>query len=267
MSIKKPDQPLPSSPTSTPSPMPTYIPDHALNGDSHDQILRNRGIRFMHYKATPCPNMNRLDDNSHVPDCPFCDDSGWLYYGDPKLITGTFMSNSLEKLFERQGIWEIGSAIVSLPTVYDDGTEADFNSYDQLHVLDYEVRLWELKEYEPTVSLQQQLRYPITQIDYMSVINGPALRELEEGVDFNIVDGNIEWIAGKQPSYSNTTESGDTFTVSYFANPVYNVVQTLRELRVTQEMVNGAKNARRLPMQVLVKRDFLMNGPGKIGQP
>lgn len=267
MSIKKPDQPLPSSPTSTPSPMPTYIPDPALRGESHDEILRNRGIRFMHYKATPCPNMNRLDDNSHVPDCPFCDNSGWLFYGEPKLITGTFMSNSLEKLFERQGIWELGSAIVSLPTQYDDGTEADFNAYDQLHVLDYEVRLWELKEYEPTPNRQQSLRYPITHIEYMSVINGNTVRELVAGVDYNIVDGNIEWVAGQQPSYSNTNESGDVFTVSYFANPVYNVVQTLREMRVTQEMVGGIKNARRLPMQVLVKRDFLMNGPGKIGKP
>lgn len=267
MSIKKPDQPLPSSPTSTPSPMPQYIPDPALRGESHDQILQNRGIRFKHYKATPCPNMNRLDDNSHEPDCPFCDDSGWLFYGEAKIITGSFMSNSLEKIFERQGIWEVGTAIVSMPTQYDDGTEADFNSYDQLHVLDYEVRLWELKEYEPTPNRQQRLRYPITHIEYMAVINGTNLRELVAGVDYNIVDGNIEWVAGKQPSYSNTNEAGDTLTISYFANPVYNVVQTLRELRVTQEMVAGAKNARRLPMQLLVKRDFLQNAPGKIGQP
>jgi hypothetical protein len=177
------------------------------------------------------------------------------------------MSNSLEKLFERQGIWEIGTAIVSLPTNYDDGTEADFNTYDKLVVLDYEVRLWELKEYEPTSNNQQRLRYPVTQVEYMAAINGSTLRELEAGIDFNIVDGNIEWVAGKELSYNNAREAGDTFTVSYFANPVYNVVQTLRELRVTQEMVNGSKNARRLPMQVLVKRDFLLNPPGKIGQP
>ncbi len=267
MSIKKPDQPLPSSPTSTPSPMPTYIPDHALRGEAHDQILQNRGIRFLHKKATPCPNMNRLDDNSHIPECPHCDDSGWLYYGEHKIITGSFMSNGLEKLFERQGIWEIGTAIVSMPTQFDDGTEADFNSYDQLHVLDYEVRLWELKEYNPTANRQQRLRYPITHIEYMAVINGSTIREFVVGVDFNIVDGNIEWVAGQQPSYNNTTEAGDVFTVSYFANPVYNIVQTLRELRVTQEMVGGIKNARRLPQQLLVRRDFLANSSEKVNGP
>lgn len=266
MSIKKPDQILPNTPTSTPSPMPLRIPDPAFRGESHDQILQNRGIRFLHKKATPCPNMNRLDDDSHDPQCPFCDNSTWLFY-DEKQITGSFMSNSLEKIFERMGIWEIGSALVSVPTQYDDGTEADFNTFDQLIVLDYEVRMWELKEYEPTTGNKQKLRYPINHIEYAAVISNGILRVLEEGVDFNIVDGMIEWVAGKQPSYNNTTEAGDVVTFSYFANPVYNIVQTLRELRVTQEMVDGQKQARRLPQQLLVKRDFLPTGADKVGGP
>ena len=50
-------------------------------------------------------------------------------------------------------------------------------------------------------------------------------------------------------------------SITYAANPVYNVLQTLHELRVTQELVNGEKVAKRLPQQVLVKRDFLFK-PG-----
>jgi len=246
--------------------MPIYIPDPALRGESHDQILKNRGIRFLHKKATLCPNMNRLDDDSHDPECPFCDNSTWLYYNQ-NYITGWFASNSLEKIFERLGIWEIGSAIVSLPTEYDDGTEADFNTFDQLIVLDYEVRLWELKEYEPTAGNKQKLRYPITHVEYAAVTTGNVLKELKEGIDFNIVDGMIVWVVGKEPSYNNANEAGDVVTFSYFANPVYNVVQTLRELRVTQEMVDGQKQARRLPQQILVKRDFLPTGADKIGGP
>lgn len=266
MTIKKPDQVLPSSPTSTPSPMPFNIPDPSIRGAAHSQILQNRGIRFLHRKATPCPNIQRLDDDSHEPNCPICDDNGWLYYYENNIV-GTFVSNSLEKIFERQGIWEIGSAIVSLPTSYTDGTEADFNTYDQLVVLDYEVRMWEIKEYEPTDLNQQQLRYPITHIEYMSVVNNNVLRVLEEGVDFNIVNGMIQWVPGQQPAYNKAKQTGDVFTVSYFANPIYNVVQTLRELRVTQEMVNGVKQSIRLPQEVLVKRDFLPNGSEKVGGP
>lgn len=266
MTIKKPDQVLPSSPTSTPSMMPFNIPDSSIRGEAHSQILQNRGIRFKHKKATPCPNIQRLDDDSHEPNCPICDDNGFLYYYE-NFITGTFVSNSLQKIFERQGIWETSSAIVSLPTTYSDGTEADFNSFDQLIVLDYEVRMWEIKEYQPTANNQQQLRYPITHIEYMSVVNNNILRVLVQGVDFNIVNGMIQWVPGRQPVYNPGKQVGDVFTVSYFANPVYNVVQTLRELRVTQEMVNGVKTAIRLPMEVLVKRDFLPNGSEKVKGP
>jgi len=35
----------------------------------------------------------------------------------------------------------------------------------------------------------------------------------------------------------------------------------MRELRITQQMINGQKTAIRLPQQILVKRDFLFNPP------
>jgi len=266
MTIKKPSQVLPSSPTSTPSMMPMNIPDTSIRGEAHSQILENRGIRFLHKKATPCPNIKRLDDDSHEPNCPICDDNGWLYYYQNN-ITGMFVSNSLQKIFERQGIWEIGSAIVSLPTEYSDGTEADFNTYDQLTVLDYEVRMWEIKEYQPTANGLQQLRYPITHVEYLSAVIGGVLKVFVQGTDFNVVDGKIQWLGGHTPPYNPARQVGEVYTVSYFANPVYNVVQTLRELRVTQEMVNGVKQAVRLPQEVLVKRDFLPNGSEKVGGP
>jgi hypothetical protein len=39
------------------------------------------------------------------------------------------------------------------------------------------------------------------------------------------------------------------------------VLQHLRELRISQELVGGVKQPVRLPQQVLVKRDFLFNKP------
>ena len=42
------------------------------------------------------------------------------------------------------------------------------------------------------------------------------------------------------------------------------VVQSLRELRVTQEMVNGVKQIRRLPQQVLIRRDFMVGAAEKL---
>ena len=245
---------------SFPNGMPVNIPDPSLKGQAFDTLINNRGIRFIHRLAAPCPNLRSLHDNSHNPNCPICDGNGMMYYRE-KEVYGIFYSNSLEKNFEMQGIWEIGTAMVTLPVKYDDGTPAEFNTFDQLVVPDFTVRLWELKEYEPRPSRQQQMRYPIESIDYIAAVKNNVLVPYEQGVHYNIVDGKIEWVVGQEPDYDNTTERGEVYVVVYFAHPVYNVLQHLRELRISQELIGGTKQPVRLPQQVLVKRDFLFNKP------
>jgi hypothetical protein len=243
---------------SFPNGMPVIIPDPSIKGQSFDQLINNRGVRFIHKLAAPCPNLRALADNSHNPNCPICDGNGMMYYRE-KEVHGVFYSNSLQKNFEQQGIWEIGSAVVTLPTKYDDGTRAEFNTFDQLVIPDLTVRLWELKEYEPRPS--QQMRYPIESVDYIAAVKNNVLVPYTLGTDYNIVDGKIEWIAGQEPDYDNTNERGEVFVVVYFAHPVYNILQHMRELRITQELVGGVKTPVQLPQQVLVKRDFLFNKP------
>jgi hypothetical protein len=246
-------------PTSTPSEMPLYNPDFSIRGDSFNQILEQRGVRFIHEKATPCPNILTEDNNAHAPNCPFCDNNGMLHYG-AKEITGIFSGNAIQKTFEAHGIWEIGSAVVSLPTTYPDGMPAHFNGFDKLTIPDHVVRLWEIKEYEPRPGNVQQLRYPIIDVDYVSSVghDGNTLKQYYRNVDYVInTDGNIVWIDGRQPKYNAKTGHGEVLTWAFFAQPVYIVVQLLRELRITQEMVGGNKTPRTLPQQVLVKRDFL----------
>lgn len=265
MPMDKPNAPYPSVSTSVQSPMPFQIPDPSIRGDSWDQLLRERGIRFIHKRATPCPNMTALDDNNHDPECPYCDNAGMLYY-DEREIIGAFQSNSLEKTFEQHGIWETGSAVVSMPSVYEDGTPADFNTFDQLLIPDFEIRLWQLFEYEPRPQNKQRLRYPVKKIEYMASIRGGVLKPYQVDVDFTITaDGDIQWIAGREPYYNSATNMGEILTLAYFANPVYVVLQPLRELRVSQEMnAGGAKQARRLPQQILVRRDYFVNPNEKI---
>ena len=98
----------------------------------------------------------------------------------------------------------------------------------------------------------------------MSSVENGVLKIYTAGVDFNIVDGEIEWISGQEPPYDSINERGTVLTISYFCNPVYSVLQSMRELRVTQEYVDGQKVARRLPQEVLVKRDFLVNPAEKL---
>lgn len=255
MPLDKPNQPYTNPESTFQSPMPGFIPDVSIRGESWDQLAQNRGIRFLHKVSAPCPNMKSLVDNNHDPDCPFCDGSQILYVQE-KEIFGTFSSNTLEKMFEVQGVWEIGTAVITFPTEYADGTQADFNIFDKLACPDFQIRLSDLKEYNGgTVT---GAKYPIVNVlDMTSVVAG-ALKKYVQGVDFNIVDGEIEWVTGLEPSYDTIQEMGEVLSITYSANPVYNVLQTLHEIRATQQMgTDGQKVAKRLPQQVLVKRDFL----------
>jgi hypothetical protein len=255
--MDKPNTPYPNFPTNAPSAMPLFLQDPSIRGQSFDDLLNNRGVRFLHQKATPCPNILTVNNNAHEPDCTFCDNNGFIHY-DNKEIFGVFSGNSIEKTFEAHGVWEVGSAVITLPTTYDTGEQADFNTYDKLTIPDFTVRLWELKEYEPRPGNVQDLRYPIQKIDYASSITNGIQKFYEVDVDFTVNDdGQIVWISGKEPFYDSANERGEVISWSFYAHPVYLVVQSLRELRITQELVNGQKVSRRLPQQILVKRDFL----------
>jgi hypothetical protein len=104
------------------------------------------------------------------------------------------------------------------------------------------------------------LRYPILDIEFVASAVNNALVQYIKGVDFNIVNNNIEWVSGREPLYNVGQSKGDVYVVQYYAAPVYNVLQHLRELRITQELnLQGQKVGKRLPVQVLVRRDFLNN--------
>jgi hypothetical protein len=212
-------------------------------------------------------NVEATTFQAHVPDCQFCDDSGIIYY-EQREIWGVFSGNSIEKTFEAHGVWETGTAVVTLPTEYPDGVQADFNTYDRLEIPDQSVRLWELKGYEPRPDGIQDLRYPIKNIDYASSITDGVQKFYFIDVDFTITpEGAIKWIPGREPFYDVGLERGEVIGWAYYANPVYVVLQSLRELRITQELVNGVKTARRLPQQILVRRDFMVGSGEKIVNP
>ena len=252
---EKPNQIYPSNPGILPQFMPLHIPDPSIRGESWDQLLKNRGVRFLHQRMAACPNMLNLEDGSHSPVCPVCDGQGMFKYSE-KEIFGVVVSNSLDKQYEFQGYWEMGSAVVTMPTEYPDGKQAEFLSFDKLVLPDFTVRMWEMKEYSVQPSNKQYLRYPIHNTDGVFAVIDDVLVEYIEDTDFTVsTDGAIQWIS--------PPPVGQTLTIQYFASPVYVVVNLLKELRVSQQLENGQKVSKRLPQELVVKRDYLINPPTK----
>lgn len=265
--IKNPDIPYPSSPASSGPFMPPILPDPSMNEESFEQLLSNRGVRFLHRKATPCPNMKSLNSNQHDPNCKLCDHDNFIYYQE-KEFWGTFIGNSMQKMFEYQGIFDIGATLLTAPTRYPDGLEADFNTMDKIVMLDFEVRLWELFEWRDPEDDTVFLRYPVTGVEFMCMaVDSENITTFEDGVDFDIVDGALKFKNFNNLNWDSDLKVGTVLSVSYFANPVYVVLHPLRELRVTQELVNGQKVTRRFPQQLVVKRDHMPYGENRAIRP
>ena len=103
-------------------------------------------------------------------------------------------------------------------------------------------------------------------VQYLITASANSTKEYLQGVDFNITtDGFIQWVPGHQPSYDYVSEIGQVYSVAYYANPIYLVLQPMRELRVSQQLMpDGTKRSIRLPQNIVVKRDFLVNAPEKL---
>lgn len=77
--------------------------------------------------------------------------------------------------------------------------------------------------------------------------------ELVQGVDFNVVDGNISWI--------NVPVSGTRVSFSYFINPSYLVISYPNSIRDTKIIFKRPTDPHvSLPVRVLAKLEFIRAG-------
>ena len=243
---------------------PNDLPDPQLDPKAFEELIKNRGLRWQHFKATQCPNIPDLETNQHDPNCQICE-NGMLFYGGDE-VHGIFQQNKLERMYEIQGVWDIGEAVVTFSAYADaeDGTPGrgeaiDLQNFDKLVCLDYEFRWQELIEHSPLGV--DRLRYPALQVEFLSTKS----KQYYPDVDFIIDDdGMIKWITQNQPNYDQRNSRGEVFTIAYTARPVFYVVNLIHEIRATkaQDFVTKEITAVRLPQQVLIRRDYLFSHPG-----
>lgn len=241
--------------------VPANLPDPQLAPEQFEQLIKNRGLRWKHEKASPCPNIKDLETNIHNPNCKACD-NGMLFYGATE-VHGVFQANKLERMYEINGAWDVGEAVVTYSAYADgpDGTPGagaaiDLQHFDRLTCLDYEFRFQELIEHSPTGI--DRLRYPALVVEFLATKS----KTYVQNQHFTINEaGYVQWLSNDQPGYDQLNERGEIFTIAYCAQPVYYVVQLIHETRATKavDVATGESKAVRLPQQVLIRRDFLFN--------
>jgi hypothetical protein len=257
--MRRPYKTFPNSPGQIRKLTPDNLPDPSLDPKAFEDLIKNRGIRWKHEKATPCPNVSDIEQQMHDPNCRICE-NGMLFYGSSE-IHGIFSNNKLERMYEVIGIWDVGQAIVTFSAYMDGqdgtpgmGTAIDMQHWDKLTCLDYEFRWQERIEHSPTGV--DRLRYPALQIEFVATKSKKYFADTHFQIN---ADGNVQWISQEQPSYDQLNQRGEIYTISYTAQPVFYVIQLLHEIRATKAIdhATGLNKAVRLPQQVLIMRDYL----------
>jgi hypothetical protein len=178
---------------------------------------------------------------------------------------GIFSQGKLEKMYDAMGVWDIGQAVVTFQAFMDgpdgeisEGPAVDFQIGDRLTCLDYTFTWIELIEHNVSTSVDR-LRYPAITVE---VIVDEAGKRYHEGLHFNITSsGQIKWLTNERPPFQQDINRGGIYSIRYTARPVFFVTQMLHEVRATKgiDRTDGQLKAIRLPQQVLIRRDFLVN--------
>lgn len=251
--MKKPSNRYPSSTGSFGTLTPADLPDPSLNAEAYDDLIRNRGILFVHTKAVPCPNVQDVESMIHVSHCehPNCW-NGYLQIQASK-VWGYFNNDQLNKLFEIQGEYNENIAIVTLSATTVDGEEAEVHPFDQLVADEYSKRVYELVE--ASVTGIDRLKYYALDVMYLATKD----KEFKKGVDFVVENGKIRWVSQNRPGYDQKLQRGEAYSVAYYIRPIFFVHHVMKELRATQvlDISTGEKVAVRLPQHIMILRELL----------
>ena len=251
--MKKPGDRYPSAAGSFGSMAPGILPDPGLNDVHFSELIKNRGMKFTHHRAIPCPNVQDNESMIHVNHCTHPNCFNGMLYIQPNVVWGYFNNDQLNKLYEIQGEYNENIAIITMSATYEDGTQCDLGVYDLLESSEYSKRTYELIEYNPA-GIDRLKYYAID--TYVLTLHD---REFVKDVDFTILDGKIKWISNNRPGYNQQSGRGQIYSIGYYIRPTFFVHHVMKELRATQvvDPMTGEKIAVRLPQHIMCLRELL----------
>ena len=237
--------------------------------------LIERSPRFVWERAMfcPCPSIN---DQTQQPDpnCTKCKGIGWLWFGPagyiPPVAAGTldatqtavvdrnggavicaFLAEATYRQsgYDTLGTWAFGQMHVTVRP------ENKLGYYDRLINLDSEIVY--SQRVLSTGQSALQLRYPAIAVTSIQSSTADYL----EGIDFNVVGGDIIWLSGRAPA-------ADTqLAAHYTCHPAWIVMSYPHVIRATSNdhkpkkpVVSPVGNPQNLPIRARVQLEFEREG-------
>lgn len=232
--------------------LPNGIMQVGMNPEAFQKLIEGKGIKMVHARPLPCPNILDLHNGDHDPACNKCY-NGMIYYGQKEFI-GAFMGDSNNRQFMMNGQWDMEQVTIVLPTKYLDGTELDAQLFDQISVQKtMPVRYYQRVEHSQ-IGLDK-LHFPAISVDHLMDASG---KQYTPGVDFVVEDGHIRWTSQNRPDYNLSIGRGTIYSVNYYTIPVFTIIGLPHQFRTTQALdAQGKPYIERYPQMAACRKDFI----------
>jgi hypothetical protein len=207
-------------------PMGPYSPAGCFSEQAHENLLRSKGFKAIHYKHALNP---ARETPAEGVDMSKMDYSGFVYY-DPQEFYVTPQGIRWEDLLLMQNAHGKNTLTVNHTGKYNGTDSRVYLRKGDIIVASHEafgtVLVTELVEYKLGQPLR--LKFPSYAVDYLAADG----TRYEQNSDFICQDGLVYWLdTGRKPRFDAAKNRGEVLSIVYWTQPVFVVVDTPRIFR------------------------------------
>lgn len=251
------------------APTENPIVQPSLNLPASDELVKNLGIKLVHYKCVPSPlgqfekgayrrgEMEGIDNvlkNGVL--------SNGFIYKKAGCFIGTLLGNSEQTKFaENAGIIDPSQVRLVLPRFYEDNARIYLSPGDRIYLADEDadvlVATFEKAEFNHEGGIDV-LVFPVKEVEYL--IDSQGI-EYVCGQDFEIDNmGRIVWKAGgRNPGIDPQTGRGRVYSIRYRYIAFFYVYQLLNEIRLTNVTQGNIRKPERMAYHALLVREYVFH--------
>jgi hypothetical protein len=243
----------------------------AFDIDAFDEAIRAHGVRFVHYRAMRNP-VGMVDRNdSRRPDPDHSGASNGMLYTKAGCFTALFTGNTKELKAWAGGALHAGLAQITPARFYDTcPTERVYlQEKDRLYLETESVLVPCQQLVEVHATGRDRLQFPAQKVQ--DLVDAQGVR-YTEGMDFDLVEGDVVWRPGKTPAPNAELNKGRVYGVRFLFRPHWYVEHMMHETRVAQwEDILGNRKVEPMPQAAAVQREYVYlnekNDPEAKNQP
>lgn len=207
----------------------SHTPAGVFSDEVHDNLIRSKGFRSIHWRHALNPNRESIEGGIDLNDKS---DVGAMNMYDPREFYVAMQQIGWQDQYVIQGIHGSSSIMaVNYTTYYENDDKSKERVFLRKHDIvsinsGHTVLVGQLFEYKPNGP--QRVKFPIHEVDYLA--DGQKTR-FEQGVDFVVNEGMLEWIGNKRPHWDPQKGRGAILSMNYWATPMFSVLETPRVMR------------------------------------